>query len=480
MAGLRGVLEQFSRDEGGYAMIMTAVLLVPMLGITGLVVDLSRQQNTHSGLQSIVDAAALAGARQLDGTEWAIENATAAATAYLTAQPRFADGTVGTPEFTFFTGSRCESETSDPIAAACMQVMSEWHTLRTTFAAAIGFDEIRTQASATAESRFVACAVQPLMLCSPWGSEFNLSRGEMLRLKPRSGTGNVLPGDFGLLDPPGLSTSGGPAQALHLAQAEPPFCYTNEISVRTGGTTGAVNDGIGARFGFYPSNKSDPLWQQPPAPNTIKGMTPKTGGGAQKCQKTDFNVVPDGRVPRDTCLPQVGSPASATGTCIASTPNILIGDGDWSASAGTYWSHHHTGPMPTGLGRPGHPEYRSRYDLYLNELGCDPDGENCSGTPNSGYAFKDPPAESMAPLCNKPAGGPERRTIYVAVVDCSEQSQQVTGTGTQTTVRGNKVAKFFLTEPPDNGEIYAEFVDLITADNDMDGKLKHIVQLVLQ
>ena len=65
--------------EAGAIAIMTALVLVVMIGMFGLALDLSRSYNRKVELQSIADAAALAAAAALDGTPEGIDRAAAEA-----------------------------------------------------------------------------------------------------------------------------------------------------------------------------------------------------------------------------------------------------------------------------------------------------------------------------------------------------------------------------------------------------------------
>ena len=471
-----GILKRFRRDNRAYAMVTFALALVPFLGLVGLVIDLSEYETVNTELQDIADASALAGARELDGASDAITRATSAAVNFVTSDPRFASGTsavqvLATP--VFYSDANCLVVTTTPQSAGCIRVTTQTRSVTMTFARAIGVaNSLSTQASATAESQFIACAVQPLMLCTPFAStnlDLYLTRGQMIRLKPKSGNGNLVAGDFGLLDPPGFTTGSSTLTARNIASSSPNFCYVNKLSVRTGSTTSAVNNGTQGRFDI-PTGDSviDAL---PPAPNVIKGMLPDSKKPPPCVTKVN-NPTTTGTVPlpRDTCLPPPGSAASATGTCPASTSNLLIGNGDWSSRAATYWADHHSSStIPANLGKPGG---LTRYDLWKQETGCT--DTSCTGTPATGFAFTG--TEKPAPQCfSTAAGGPERRIIYVAVVNCSTQ---VTGNGTQASLAGSQLAKFFLTEPSTSGEIYAEYVDMESDSSGGAKLLHHIVQLV--
>jgi Flp pilus assembly protein TadG len=67
------------RTEDGAIAIMTPFVLIVMIAMFGMALDLSRSYNRKAELQSVADAAALAAAAALDGTQTGIDKAIAAA-----------------------------------------------------------------------------------------------------------------------------------------------------------------------------------------------------------------------------------------------------------------------------------------------------------------------------------------------------------------------------------------------------------------
>lgn len=63
LAFLSEMARRFRRDERGNVLVMTAFLLVPLIGIAGITVDYSRASNTRQALSAAIDAAALMAAR---------------------------------------------------------------------------------------------------------------------------------------------------------------------------------------------------------------------------------------------------------------------------------------------------------------------------------------------------------------------------------------------------------------------------------
>jgi hypothetical protein len=147
-----------------------------------------------------------------------------------------------------------------------------------------------------------------------------------------------------------------------------------------------------------------------------------------------------------------------------------VGDGSWSNGADAYWTANHQGKTkPAGYGQPGF----TRYDLYLWELGIKNDREvpTYANMPSVG-------PENPRPQCyrdrtgSSAVGNPRRRLFHVAIVDCGTYSVS----GNSTPRMTGKYAKFFMTEPASQGEVYGEFVEMIKP-GDESGVLHQIVRL---
>lgn len=80
----RSVLARFSDDKRGSTAIMFALLIAPVMMLTGMAVDFSRMVTVKARMQTAIDAAALAGARaaQMSSTNVASLAQTAASTYY--------------------------------------------------------------------------------------------------------------------------------------------------------------------------------------------------------------------------------------------------------------------------------------------------------------------------------------------------------------------------------------------------------------
>jgi hypothetical protein len=401
----------------------------------------------------------------LDGTDVAIANATLAAVNFVQQDPFFANddlaAQVAVEGVSFFSGENCDVPNPSSADASCIQVTVIPRAIDVTFALAIGAaDEAETAATATAESVYVACAVQPLFMCNPHealagGGEIQLSPGDMINLKPKQGNDKYAPGNFGLLDPPNAENGGAKPIAVNLAQSAPDFCYVNSLGVHTGGVAGPVDDGFNTRFDIFANSINNPINAElriPPGPNNLKGKIPKNG----ECVGANATDIPFGRLPRDPCF--------ETDTCDGT--NGTIGTGGWDATA--YWQTHHGTELPE--------DFSTRFEVYMAQIGLNADGTS-SGDSYPLIGLETPMGPSCAPSKGiAGVGSWERRIIYAAVINCIEHEDDLNGNSGEP-IGSAKIVKMFLTEPSIQGEIWAEFLELITPDDD-DGKLHHIVQLV--
>jgi hypothetical protein len=179
--------------------------------------------------------------------------------------------------------------------------------------------------------------------------------------------------------------------------------------------------------------------QNGPNMNCSNFNTYQTGNGANAVQ--DFFPFP-----RDATLTPVGGGNTEVGTT-----------GPTQAAKDAYWSDHHGANWPA--------ELTTRYSAYLRELGL-----NGTTTWRVG-------SEPHAPVCNSPANSSgKRRLISVAVVNCT--ANNVHGNAVAN-VKSNSYANFFITESStgSNGDLYAEFVEMITPTSGSGGKLHQVVQL---
>jgi hypothetical protein len=153
--------------------------------------------------------------------------------------------------------------------------------------------------------------------------------------------------------------------------------------------------------------------------------------------------------------------------------NLLLGNGtiDMTA-ANNYWNYHYGENWPNDLTTGGQ---ANRYLAYRRELGLD---GQAAPTPLPG-------TESSAPSCATPTSETvaSRRIISVAVVNCL--ANNIRGNSVAN-VRSNAYSNFFITQPSidysspsfnNNGEVWGEFVEMITPSSGGNGKLHQVIQL---
>jgi Flp pilus assembly protein TadG len=459
---LRNNLARLGKDEDGHVLLYFTIMLPVMIGMTGLVLDGGALFHLNSDLQELADASALAGAAELDGKNDAITRATDRAQHLLSNDPHWSNSTlnatgiqISTP--TFYSALNPDVVTTDPTQAGFIKVTTVTREVKPTFLHAVHASSNRqTSASAVAGTTSVACNVQPLMLCNPYEgtSDFNATAGQLFVLKQKGSTGGFSPGDFGLVDPPGVNSSGSKTIRNLLAATTPNFCYVNNISPRPGQATGDVSDAINVRFDLAPNGNTTGL-DQTPAPNVTKGIMPDTPQHA--CNLNKYQADGASSV-RNYMLP--GATAASTTT----VGSLTIGSTMDSTAANAYWNYHHGANWPAGI--------TTRFQAYCQELGL---GSDCLGSnsPPTWVANTEPRAPQCAPAGVRNSGDYKRRLIAVAIVNCLAQNVQG---NSATNLKSNEYGVFFVTNPSptsqpnplnnylgssSNGEIVAEFVKTI-------------------
>lgn len=440
-------------------MLLFSVMAPVIIGLIALSYDSGRYMTLNTELQDLADAAALAGAKELDGqnaTETrpsAIQRATAAATSLLANDPRFASVNDGMqilqPVFYETLGG---GPTTDSTKAQFIKVTTVTRTMDVRLMQTVmAGPDANTSAQAVAGSTVVACKVPPLMICAPDNDVtlFNPVRGRLYRLKAGGG-GSFVPGVMGVLDPPGMTNSGGNLTRDLLAASDPNFCFVSGVSAKTGNNAGPVENGINVRFDMYSNASGGGLKAFPPAPNITKGMMVKNPG------KSNCSYEPAAVSDNAMGLPR-GTPEP---------PDVPFGAGsvDWDRTG--YWNKNHaTKAKPSGW------DAMTRWEVYLWELSL----YSSSDLPYPQQMPSSPTKEVPTAQCYTDPVEPttaNRRAIYAAVVNCAG----VTGNSVPV-MPVNRYAKFFITEPAStNGDIFAEFVEMVIP-GDNNGVLHHIVQL---
>jgi len=462
------LLSRLGKDEGGHVLIYFTIMLPVIMGLIGLSLEAGRVRLLNSQLQNLADAAALAGAKQLDGNTGAISRATSAAKNLLTNDTWWSnialDGVQIIDPPVFYSALKGlpsdnpapnDVTTTSDSAATYIKVTTVNRGLAPAFLIAVGATSIaQTNATATAGSGSVACNVQPLMLCNPYEgtSDFHATAGQLFQLKPKGSNGSFSPGDFGLVDPPGQSSSGAKTIRNLLSQQSPNFCYVDRVSPRPGQATGDVSDAVNVRFDMTPNGNTSGL-DQTPAPDVIKGIMTDPTKPQDACKANKYQ--PDSNWPSPPPPPSPASTAYTpnTGafpgnTDMTAQGNVDIGSTMDQTAANAYWNYHHGANWPTGM---------TRYQAYLNELGL-------NGTAPSWVTNTEAHAPQCAPTNVRNSGDYKRRLISVAIVNCLANGVQGNST---TDIRSNQYAVFFITDPSPTsgssaGTILAEFVESIT------------------
>jgi Flp pilus assembly protein TadG len=483
--GLLSLLSRLGKDENATVLVQFTVYLVAILGMIGLALNGGQFILVHNSLQDLADAAALAGAWQLDGTTGARTRATNAAQAMANNNPpRWYDASVGsggstsigTPLFYSAISLSGDTPATGDKDAKYIKVTTAASGTLPTFLVAVGAGSNTATATAMAESTSSQCFPSSMMLCNPSEpltgstgdtSSFNPTAGQMFVFSTTGNTGGYSPGVFNLLDDPSGSGSDAAIEKF-LSQQYGSVCFTQGTSPAQGQKTSATDNGINVRFDEQPNGNVNGV-DLTPAPIVIDGISTTKQGNS--CHVT--SALPT-TPPFDPT--QYSTTCNSTGSCplprdppasfisVGGSGGSQIGGGVASSDLQTYWANHHPGTLPAGV--------TTRWQLYQLEV---------AGTGNAGTWLTDA-LEPHAPQCLS-TGGPEfiaqRRILHVAVVDCLYWG--VTGNKVNN-IPINTYADFFLTEStptsgPTNGNIYTEYVS--KQQINAPGSLLHrIVQLV--
>ena len=243
---------RFRRDDGGNVIIYVSLTATVLLGMVGLALDGSRAMITHSEAQGAADAAALAGASQLDGQTGACSRAKTEAT-QVANQQRFAQG--GPANITIASGSPvCLNGipandntaitggyvTTADASSQFISVTTQQLTHQNTFLNALSNQTTATiQSTAVAGFRRSLCAASPVvMICDT----FTWTPGVAFDAWNQSG-GSLK----GWLSDCGNSA---PCVQTTLASTVASFCVVdNSIQPANGNKTNKAAAGINTRFG---------------------------------------------------------------------------------------------------------------------------------------------------------------------------------------------------------------------------------------
>lgn len=429
-------------DERGGVAIYVTLIAVALFGIIGLALDASRAMVLNSEAQAAADAAALAAASQLDGTPTAIARADTALANLVENRQRLAStgaGAVAIAGVRYLNGLPADDAlpitdefvTTNPLEARFVEVATAPLSHINTFLRIVGAtDTLNITRRAVAGCNQIVCRAPPLMICNPAeqgnpGASFNIDdwRGRQILFIHQGGANaSWAPGNFGYLAAGGVGT---PVLINALASTNGGnICYGTEVTTEPGAKVGARN-ALNVRFGIYET----PGFNNGDANNPL--FAP------------DVNVR---TMPRDLVF---------TG------PANRFGNGRWNCNA--YWTANFAGSgVPKPAACTANTSGFTRYEMYEFEIDHglvdDPGPGGVTGIPPRGAAN----------------ARRDRRIVYVAVVNCLDES--VRG---RVTVPPLTYLRVFLTEPvsePTGVEVVGEVLDVVQVGQD-DAVLYDNVQL---
>ena len=378
-------------------------------------------------------------------------------------------------------------------------------------------------------------------------------RRHQFRIKWIGNNSSIVPGVFGLLRPlTGDFGNGAGAIRDELGQIDPANCFEiqdAQVDIKTG-QAATIADALNVRFDIFRgpmgSSRNDPGYA--PALNRTKGRLPSGNGQNARCDPDETTAQPPDatKLLQDSCF---ANPASNSCGNLGPSNNQgnfngRYGDGKWDAVSyfninhprtdGTTWNSSQTkldqlntllqfihnnygsdyGVDATAVNTTLPP---SRWAVYKWETagstvgGARKSGEPSVGLPNITGAVPDriPGAHTRINVITKEEGranvtgnagaqcsnqtplGPTRRRLYIAVVNCCEQADALSGGDRHVAV--TEFAEAFLTEPvchgsvcdnsgvtgndPDKGAIYVEIYNAVKAKDADQVVLRDYVQL---
>lgn len=496
------ILRQLHADQSGSVLIWVTAMIFVIFGLLALGVDGARYINLNSNMQQIADAAALSGAKSLDGSDQAIENARIAAQTYLSNNlPGSWSDIASTGSSQIATVTFRETLTgpalgdADDQKAVYIEVKTISRGFNTTFARIFGAKDAFTTASAVARVKYSVCQPVQAFICNPYEDTnpnpgtaenwmTNATPGQMVFL---AGGTSTATGNWGLIDP---TAGGGDVAALSpywasnsLAKCEALTItdLTKTNDVLTGNKADKAVDGMNVRFDkSYSSGYAA-------APITIDGWENNPCANPKAATPTGFKQT------NEDSAAYISSCTNNAGSCpLPRDRNLVLPGASWTnpdlppmgigpniADLKAYWTNHH----PTvDYPQVGGVDIKTRYELYKLEV---QNRDTVGYFANNGSEKEKPECVTETTASKKDV---TRRLINVAVVDCTYW--KIKG-GSKDLPIINTTARFFMTEPATDkwtddtvklnpslsGRIYAEYVDSAVI-NQEGGSVFQIVELV--
>jgi len=477
------------RRQRGAILIMTAVLIVVLIGVAALAMDIGRLVVLRSQLQNAADAAAIAAAMELNGESDARQRAMDAAReavkhdkSFATLQDLLGPDSLPDSAFTFYCVIGAEFDFAQDVAISggfCQGVAegtvhvtaggdpdahyvrvnldpdlaSGRFTLDLIFLPILNLitpgtaTEAAVRAQAVAGRHFIQCHFPPMVLCDPFegiaGKTFkdDMPIGATITLREQGGNGAWEPGNFGFLQ--ALAGPGANALGEQLANPDGAGCSTRRITTKPGQNMEQTTSAINTRFDMYDSHfkESPPTdnWKNwPPAPNIYE-------------------------------YHDVAAPVAVPGLA-----SDKFSERDWDydawvvAQTEAYLSPPVGAPPMVGLITP------LRWDVYNWEITNtrtlepeDPDpavphtpGPGLSGPPSHVLPLcTTPPPPCPTPPCSRTCTLPERRLLTVAVIRCEALS--INGSSDAVVNSPDGYAEIFVykkAKPPSDATISGEYI----------------------
>ncbi len=363
------VLSWLARDVRGTVAVYVAICAPILLGIGALTIDLSRLMTVNTQLQSAADAAALAGARELNRFAGAMDRARAVAADAVANRQTFATGGADVaiepsdcadppvaPCIRFLKD--LPASDADPITALDLAATDEEARFIDVHVAARTVTNVlirlvggpataSTSATAVAGNDPVICNIPPMFMCNPTEDPDNTNleasvdyvalEGRQMELFHQGGGGFLTPGNFGLLCPLGTENDtncGANSVRDALASTTGTCIGLESVTTKTGVNLQMVRTGMNARIDYWTAqakdNGNNPWRQQDkfiPAANVTQGAEPpnNAGGNAARCEYSDLPATQAMGLPRDQCHMDDNCdvvPGNING-------NTRVGDGNW-------------------------------------------------------------------------------------------------------------------------------------------------------
>ncbi|MGE5566488.1 MAG: pilus assembly protein TadG-related protein [Parcubacteria group bacterium] len=435
-------LANFARDTSGAVAPLFAAGLIAFVGAGALAWDVSRGYAMRAELEAAVDAAALAGATQLDGQSDSITRATAAARGALVQNAKRMGDTyeanvvTSTDTIQYLTDLTSRTVTTNGAQAQFIEITLQPRSMGLVLGSLMGLGVLHGKAHAVAGYGSAICKVPPMMICNPQETSTSTAWdpaaliGHTLVLAPAPSTGAFAPGQFGFLTVNSLNSASLIRDGL--ARFPPKTeCY-GETATPAGGNIASADDWINTRFDLYVSSAGalQTRAAYAPAMNTMIGV--KAMAGSSSCNPSGIAS------PSPDCSSTAALASGATGyprDC-GQTAATLAGSGVWNVQQ--YFNTNHPGinlatfvpAVPAGATVTGWAYYGpsgpagttspTRYQVYKWELAILNGDILNPGAFGHNQADSTGTADFARPQCNKNGAqtDPDRRTISVVVMNC--------------------------------------------------------------